>query len=183
MGSLLGSFLSVGSHDGSHTSLGSSLGSACAGDLVALGGGGERSGEEQLCILSHDAHVSIGSAQCAGAAAHAGDDCDLGDDTGNLGDGGVQLGAGGQNVQTLGQLSADRVVERDHRAAGLSSHLQDLDVLLNVLDRDSLAVLVNSISLLTSRIAAGSTHCAVRKQCGILPVIEKLGEDFSFVTL
>ena len=47
------------------------LGSACAGDLVALGGGGERSGEEQLSILSHDAHVSIGSAQCAGAAAHA----------------------------------------------------------------------------------------------------------------
>ncbi len=161
---------------------GSSLGRACAGDLVALGGGGERSGEEQLCILSHDAHVSIGSAQCAGAAAHAGDDCDLRDDAGHLGDGGVELGGSGQNVQTLSQLSADGVVEGDDRAARLSSQLKDLDVLFNVLDRDSLAVLEDSISLLTSSIAAGSAHCTVRKQSGVLPVI-KLGEDFSFGTL
>ena len=41
----------------------------CVGDLIALGCGGERSGEEQLCALSHDADICVGSAQSAGAAA------------------------------------------------------------------------------------------------------------------
>ena len=183
VGSLLRSLGSALGHDGSNTSLGSSLSRACICDLVALGGRGEGSGEEQLGVLCHDADICAGSVQGAGTAAHAGDDCHLGHDAGHLGDGSVQLSGRGQNVQTLCQLCADRVVERDHGAARLSSHFEDLDVLLNVLHGDCLAVLVDGVGLLASRIAAGSAHRAVRKQCGIFPVIEKLGEDFSFVDL
>ena len=183
MGSLLGSLGSALGHDGSNTSLGSSLSGACICDLVALGGRGEGSGEEQLGVLCHNTDICAGSVQGAGTAAHAGDDCHLRHDAGHLGDGSVQLSGRGQNIQTLCQLCADRVVERDHGAARLSSHFEDLDVLLNVLHGDCLAVLVDGVGLLASRIAAGSAHRAVRKQCGIFPVIEKLGEDFSFVDL
>ena len=183
MGSFLGSFLSGGHHDGSHTSLGSGSGRTGIGNLIALGGSGKGSGEEQLCILCHHADVCIGSAQSAGAAAHAQHNGDLRHNAGHLCDGGIQLGAGSQHIQALGQLCADGIIERDHRAARLGSQLQDFDVLLYIFDGDSLAVLENSVSLLASRIAAGSAHCAVCKQRGVLPVIEKLGEDFSFGTL
>ena len=183
MGSLLGSLGSVSSHDGGHTSLCSSGCGAGICDLVALGSGGERSGEEQLCALSHDADICVGSAQCAGAAADTQNHSHLRDHAGNLCDLRIQLGSGGQHVQALGQLCADGVVECDDRAAGLCSHLQDLDVLLNVLHGDSFTILVNSISLLTCRIAAGSAHCAISKQRSVFPVIKKLGEDFSLIDL
>ena len=183
MGSLLGSFLSRGSHDSGHACLCGSSGGTCIGDLIALGSGGERSGEEQLCALGHDADVCSCSAQCAGAAAHAQNHSHLRDHAGDLCDLRVQLCSSGQHIQTLGQLSADRVVERDHRAAGLSGHLQNLDVLLDILYGDGFAVLVNSVSLLTCRIAAGSAHCTVSKQRSVFPVIKKLGEDFSLIDL
>ena len=183
MSSLLGSILGGIGHDGSHASLGSSLSRTGTGDLVALGGRGEGGGEEQLRILCHHADICAGSAQSASTAAHAGDHCHLRHNAGHLSDGRVQLGTCGQHIQTLSQLCADGVVERDHRAARLSSHFEDLDVLFNVLDGDSLAVLVNGIGLLASRIAASGAYRAVRKQCGVFPVIEKLGEDFSFVDL
>ena len=60
---------------------------------------------------------------------------------------------------------------------------EDLDVLLNVLDGNSLAVLIDSVCLLTCCIAAGSTHRTIGKQRGVFPVIEKLGEDFSLIDL
>ena len=183
MGSLLGSLGGVGSHDGCHAGLGSGSSTAGISHLVALGGRGERSGEEQLCALGHDAHVGIGSAQCAGAAAHTQNHRHLRDDAGNLCDLRIQLGIGREHIQALGQLCAHRVIERDDRAAGLCGHLQDLDVLLNVLDGNSLAVLIDSVCLLTCCIAAGSTHRTIGKQRGVFPVIEKLGEDFSLIDL
>ena len=57
--SLFSSLCGIGSHDGSYACLGGSSGAACVGDLIALGCGGERSGEEQLCALGHDADVCI----------------------------------------------------------------------------------------------------------------------------
>ena len=68
------------------------------------------------------------------------------------------------SVQTLGQLCANRVIEGDHRAAGLCSHFQNLDVLFNILYGNSFAILINSVSLLTCSIAAGSAHCTISKQ-------------------
>ena len=183
VGGLLRSLSSVSGHDSGHACLCGSSGRAGISHLVALGSRGEGGGEEQLCILCHHADICAGSAQSAGTAAHAGDHCHLRHNAGHLSDGRVQLGTCGQHVQTLSQLCADGVVERDHRAARLSSHFEDLDVLFNVLDGDSLTVLVNGIGLLASRIAASGAYRAVRKQCGVFPVIEKLGEDFSFVDL
>ena len=181
--SLLGSFLSSGCHNGGHASLCSGGCGAGIGHLVALGSRGERSGEEQLCALSHDADICIGSAQCAGAAADTQNNSHLRDHAGNLCDLRIQLCAGGQHVQTLSQLCANGVIEGDDRAASLCCHLQNLDVLFNILYGNSFAVLVNSVSLLTCRIAAGSAHCTVSKQCSVFPVIKKLGEDFSLIDL
>jgi len=183
VGSLLSSLGSVSGHDGSHACLCGSSGRTGVSDLVALSGSSEGSGEEQLCALSHDADICVGSAQSAGAAADAQNDGYLRHDAGHLCDGGIQLGAGSQHIQALGQLCAHRVIERDDRAAGLCGHLQDLDVLLNVLDGNSLAVLIDSVCLLTCCIAAGSTHRTIGKQRGVFPVIEKLGEDFSLIDL
>ena len=183
MGGLLRSLSSVSGHDSGHACLCGSSGRAGISHLVALGSSGEGSGEEQLCALCHDADVCVGSAQGAGAAADAQNDGHLRHDAGHLGDGGVELGGSVQNVQTLSQLCADGVVEGNDRAARLGSQLKDLDVLFNVLDRNSLAVLEDGVSLLTGSIAAGSAHRAVRKQSGVFPVIKKLGEDFSFGTL
>ena len=181
--SLLGSFLSSGCHNGGHASLCSGGCGAGIGHLVALGSRGERSGEEQLCALSHDADICIGSAQCAGAAADTQNNSHLRDHAGNLCDLRIQLCAGGQHVQTLGQLCTNRVIEGDHRAAGLCSHFQNLDVLFNILYGDSLAILINGVSLLTCSIAAGNAHCTISKQRSVLPVIEELGEDFSLIDL
>ena len=183
VGSLLSSLGSVSGHDGSHACLCGSGGRTGVSDLVALRSGGEGSGEEQLCALSHDADICVGSAQSAGAAADAQNDGYLRHDAGHLCDGGVELCSRIQHVQTLSQLCADGVVEGDDRAARLGSQLEDLDVLLNVLDGNSLAVLEDGVSLLTGSIAAGSAHRTVRKQNGVFPVIKKLGEDFSFGTL
>ena len=94
----------------------------CVGDLIALGSGGKRSGEEQLCALGHDADVCVGSAQSTGATADTQNNGHLRNNTGDLCDLCIQLCAGGQHVQTLGQLCANRVIEGDHRAAGLCSH-------------------------------------------------------------
>ena len=183
VGSLLSSLGSVSGHDGSHACLCGSSGRTGVSDLVALSGSGEGSGEEQLCALSHDADICVGSAQSAGAAADTQNNGHLRNNAGDLCDLCIQLCAGGQHVQTLGQLCTNRVIEGDHRAAGLCSHFQNLDVLFNILYGDSLAILINGVSLLTCSIAAGSAHCTISKQCSVFPVIEKLGEDFSFVTL
>ena len=183
MSSLLGSFRSSGLHDSSHASLCSGGCGTGIGHLVALGGRGERSGEEQLCALSHDADICIGCAQCAGAAADTQNNSHLRDHAGNLCDLRIQLCTGGQHVQTLSQLCANGVVEGDDRAASLSCHLQNLDVLFNILYGNSFAILINSVSLLTCSIAAGSAHCTISKQRSVFPVIEKLGEDFSLIDL
>ena len=180
---LFSSLCGIGSHDGSHACLGGSCGAACIGDLIALGSGSKRSGEEQLCALGHDADVCVGSAQSAGAAADTQNNGHLRNNAGDLCDLCIQLCAGGQHVQTLGQLCANRVIEGDHRAAGLCSHFQNLDVLFNILYGDSLAILINGVSLLTCSIAAGSAHCTISKQRSVLPVIEELGEDFSLIDL
>ena len=183
MSSLFSSLCGIGSHDGGYTCLGGSGSAACVGDLIALGSGGKRSGEEQLCALGHDADVCVGSAQSAGAAADTQNNGHLRNNTGDLCDLCIQLCAGGQHVQTLGQLCTNRVIEGDHRAAGLCSHFQNLDVLFNILYGDSLAILINGVSLLTCSIAAGSAHCTISKQRSVLPVIEELGEDFSLIDL
>ena len=117
------------------------------------------------------------------AAADTQNNSHLRDHAGNLCDLRIQLCAGGQHVQTLSQLCANGVIEGDDRAASLCCHLQNLDVLFNILYGNSFAVLVNSVSLLTCRIAAGSAHCTVSKQCSVFPVIKKLGEDFSLIDL
>ena len=73
--------------------------------------------------------------------------------------------------------------EKTARLAAIQQSMKQAALLPLGVAGDCLAVLVDGVGLLASRIAAGSAHRAVRKQCGIFPVIEKLGEDFSFVDL
>src|SRR5699024_8032878 len=94
VGGGLGCFGGGGGDDGGHAGLCGGGSGARALDLVALGGGGEGRGEEQLSPLCHDADVGVGRGQRAGAAADAQDNGHLRDHARDFGHRGVQLRAG-----------------------------------------------------------------------------------------
>ena len=179
----LGSGGGIRGHDGGHARLGGGGGGAGPFHLIPLGGGGEGRGEEQLGPLGHDADVGAGGRQGADAAADAQDHRHLRDDARHLGDGRVQLGAGGQRVQALGQLGAHRVVEGDHRAAGLGGQLQQADHLVHVLRAQGLAVLPDGIDLLVADAAEGGAHRVLFKDRPDGAFAIEPGEDIFLVDL
>ena len=178
--SLLGGGDCVCCGDGGDTGLGSKCGRAGVGNLVL---GIERSVQEQLGVLSHDADICGGGVDGVGACTGAGDNGDLRHNTGNACDLSGQAGVSVEQCKAALQLGTRGVVEGHDRRTGLGGHLQHADILLNILHADGRAVLKYDIGVLAVCTAVSSTYCAIGKQRRVGAVIKKCCKDLCLAGL
>ena len=180
LSSLLGSLNSVSGGGGSHACLGGKGGGAGPCQLIL---GIEGRVEEQLGVLCHNAQVSGGGVDGVGAGAGAGDNGDLGYNTGHAGDLGGQAGVGVEQLKTALQLGADRVVEGHDRRTGLCCHFQHADIFFDVLYAHSAAILKNGVGALTVGAAESCTYGTVRKQRRVDTAVKKCCKDLCLAGL
>ena len=178
--SLLGSGNSVRGGNGGDTGLGGERGRTGVGDLVLSV---ERSVQEQLGVLSHDTDVSGGGVDGVGAGAGAGNNGDLGHNTGHARNLSGQAGVGVEQVKAALQLSAGGVIERNDRCTGLGGHLQHADILFDILHADGRTVLKHDVGVLAVCTAVSCTYSAVSKQRRVGAVIKKCCKDLCLAGL
>ena len=166
--------------NGGDTGLGGERGRTGVGDLVLSV---ERSVQEQLGVLSHDTDVSGGGVDGVGAGAGAGNNGDLGHNTGHARNLSGQAGVGVEQVKAALQLSAGGVIERNDRCTGLGGHLQHADILFNILHADGRTVLKHDVGVLAVCTAVSCTYSAVSKQRRVGAVIKKCCKDLCLAGL
>ena len=172
--SLLGSGDSIsGGHSG-NASLGGEFSGASTGNFVFSI---ERSVQEQLGILSHDAQVSGSGVDGIGAGAGTGNNGNLRHNAGNTCDLSGQAGGSVQQIQAALQLGTGGVVEGDDRGTGLGGHLQHADILFDILHANGGAVLKYDVDALTVCVAVSGAYSAIGKQRRICAVIKKCCKD------